>query len=176
MHIRGRPASRAPLCPDIAAGRHRRLAIDFEDPPLVPTSPGAPAHAPDESSPRYPGWRVVFACFVMATLVWGFGFYGHGFYLAELQRRHGWPASLMGGASTLYYLVSALLVVFISDAIRRFGVRACVLTGAFALAGSVAALPFIAEPWQLVAAYLVMAFAWATMSLGAINNDPGAVV
>ena len=60
-------------------------------------------------------------------------------------------------------------MVFISDAIRRFGVRACALTGAFTLAGSVAALPFITEPWQLVAAYLVMAFAWATMSLGAIN-------
>jgi MFS family permease len=116
---------------------------------------------------------VVFACFVMAALMWGFGFYGHGFYLAELQRSHGWPTSLIAGASTLYYLFSALLVVFISDAIRRFGVRACVLMGAFTLAGSVAALPFITEPWQLVAAYLVMAFAWATMSLGAINNILG---
>ena len=92
-------------------------------------SPQQPVPLPplDESSPRYPGWRVVFVCFVMATLCWGFGFYGHGFYLAELQRRHGWPASLIGGASTLYYLVSALLVMFINDAIRRFGVRACVL-------------------------------------------------
>jgi MFS family permease len=105
--------------------------------------------------------------------MWGFGFYGHGFYLAELQRSHGWPTSLIAGASTLYYLFSALLVVFISDAIRCFGVRACTLTGALTLAGSVAALPFITEPWQLVAAYLVMAFAWATMSLGAINNILG---
>jgi MFS family permease len=113
---------------------------------------GAAADVRDESSPRYPGWRVVFACFVMAALVWGFGFYGHGFYLAELQRRHGWPAALISGASTLYYLVSALLVVFSADAMRRFGVRACVLTGAFALAGSVAALPFVEAPWQVVAA------------------------
>ena len=126
-------------------------------------------HTPDESSPRYHGWRVVFACFVMAMLVWGFGFYGHGFYLAELQRLHGWPASLIGGATTAYYLLSALLVIFINDAIRRFGVGACVLVGAVSLAGSAAALPFVAEPWQLFAAYLVMAFAWATMSLGAIN-------
>ena len=110
------------------------------------TSIDATADVTDEASARYPGWRVVLVCFVMAVLVWGFGFYGHGFYLAELQRRHGWPASLMGGASTLYYLVSALLVVFIADAMRRFGVRACVIAGAFALAGSVAALPFVAEP------------------------------
>jgi MFS family permease len=127
----------------------------------------------DEASASYHGWRVVLACFVMAALVWGFGFYGHGFYLAELQRRHGWPASLMGSATTLYYLLSALLVVFIADAIRRFGARACTLAGALALAGSVAALPFVETPWQLVAAYVVMALAWATMSLGAINTILG---
>jgi len=126
-------------------------------------------HTLDETSPRYHGWRVVFACFVMAMLVWGFGFYGHGFYLAELQRLHGWPASLIGSATTAYYLFSALLVIFINDAIRRLGAAACVLVGAVSLAGSAAALPFVAEPWQLFAAYLVMALAWATMSLGAIN-------
>jgi MFS family permease len=109
----------------------------------------------------------------MAVLAWGFGFYGHGFYLAELQRLHGWPASLISGASTAYYLLSAVLVAFVSDAIGRLGVRACVLSGAFAFAFSVGALPFIAEPWQLFAAYLVMAFGWASMSLGAINNILG---
>jgi MFS family permease len=126
-----------------------------------------------ESSPRYHGWRVVIACFIMAVLSWGFGFYGHGFYLAELKRLHGWPASLIGGASTAYYLFSALLVVFINDAIGRFGASACVLFGAGALAASAAALPFVAEPWQLFAAYLVMSFGWATMSLGAINTILG---
>src|SRR5262245_46180339 len=88
---------------------------------------GANGEASDEASPRYHGWRVVFACFVMATLIWGFGFYGHGFYLAELQRLHGWPAALISSASTVYYLFSALLVVFINDAVRRFGAAACVL-------------------------------------------------
>ena len=69
----------------------------------------------------------------MAVLAWGFGFYGHGFYLAELQRLHGWPASLISSASTAYYLFSALLVAFVSDAIRRLGVRACVVIGALCL-------------------------------------------
>jgi MFS family permease len=132
-----------------------------------------PAETLDEASVHYPGWRVVVVCFVMAALIWGFGFYGHGFYLAELQRRHGWPAAFIGGASTLYYVVSALLVVFISDAMQRLGVRVCVVAGALALAGSVAAVPFVVEPWQLVAAYVVMSLAWATMSLGAINTILG---
>ena len=127
----------------------------------------------DESSARYYGWRVVAACFVLALLSWGFGFYGHGFYLAELKRLHDWPASLIAGASTVSYLFSALLVVFVNDALRRLGIAACVLFGATALAGSAAALPFVTEPWQLIAAYLVMSFGWATMSLGAINNILG---
>lgn len=109
----------------------------------------------------------------MATLCWGFGFYGHGFYLAELQRLHGWSSSLISGASTVYYLCSALLVVFVNDVIRRAGARASVAAGALALATSAALLPFVVEPWHLFAVYLVMALGWATLSLGAITNILG---
>jgi MFS family permease len=109
----------------------------------------------------------------MAFVCWGFGFYGHSFYLVELQRLHGWPATLVSSASTLYYFVSALLVVYISDAIRHLGARGCVLVGALSFALATAALPFIATPVQLFAAYLVMAIGWATMSVGAITNILG---
>lgn len=127
----------------------------------------------DERSASYPGWRVVAVCFAMAVVCWGFGFYGHAFYLAELQRLHGWPTSLVASATTAYYFVSAVLVVFISDAIRHLGARACVLIGSFAFAVSAAALPFIATPVQLFAVYLLMAVGWATMSVGAITNILG---
>ncbi len=56
--------------------------------------------ASDETSPRYAGWRVVAACFVVAVFCWGFGLYGHGVYLVELQRLHGWPASLIASAAS----------------------------------------------------------------------------
>jgi MFS family permease len=138
----------------------------------MPTVPVA-SSAIDEGSLRYPGWRVVAACFLMATVCWGFGFYGHAFYLAELRRLHDWPASLISGATTVYYFCSALLVVFINDAIRRLGVRRSVLAGLIAFAAAVAALPFAAEPWQVYALYLLMAIGWATMSVGAITNILG---
>ena len=121
----------------------------------------------------YPGWRVVAVCFAMAVVCWGFGFYGHAFYLAELQRLHGWPTSLISSATTAYYFVSAVLVAFISDAIRRLGARSCVLIGSLAFAVSVAALPFIVTPVHLFAVYLLMAVGWATMSVGAITNSLG---
>ena len=47
------------------------------------------------------------------------------------------------------------------------------LAGAGAMAFALAALPFITEPWQLFASYGVMAFAWATLSVGAITNILG---
>jgi MFS family permease len=126
-----------------------------------------------ESSRRYFGWRVVAALFVIAVLAWGFGFYGHAVYLAELQRLHGWPTSLIASASTMYYLASAILVIFVNDVIRRLGARRCILFGALCFAISIAALSQVTKPWQLFGAYFVMALAWATMTLGAITNILG---
>ena len=111
-----------------------------------------PPSETDESSLRYPGWRVVGVCFAMAVVCWGFGFYGHAFYLAELRRLHGWPTAVISSATTAYYFISAVLVAFISDAVRRLGARACVLIGAGSFAASVAALPFITEPAHLLGA------------------------
>jgi MFS family permease len=116
---------------------------------------------------------VVLVCFAMALVCWGFGFYGHAFFLVELQRINGWPTSLISSATTAYYFTSAVLVAFISDAIRRLGARACVLAGAYAFAAASAALPFVAEPVQLFAVYLLMAVGWAGMSVGAITNILG---
>jgi MFS family permease len=131
---------------------------------------GSAASVVDEASRRYAGWRVVLACFAMAVYAWGFGFYGHGIYLVELNRAHGWPAVLIAGASTVYYLFSALLVVFVSDAVRTFGPRRFALIGIVFLAVATALLAVIDAPWQLYGAYLLMACGWAAMSAGGITN------
>ena len=127
----------------------------------------------DETSPRYRGWRVVLVCFVMALFAWGLGFYGHGVYLAELQRLYGWPAGVISGGTTLYYLVSGTLIIFISDAIRRIGPRRLVVGGTLCLACAAALIGQVTAPWQVYAVYLLMAFGWAAMSGGAINNIIG---
>jgi len=131
------------------------------------------ADAAAESSPRYAGWRVVGACYLAAVFCWGFGLYGHGVYLTELNRLHGWPTAWISGAVTVFYLFTALLVVFISDAIARLGPRRVMLTGACCFGGAVASLAFIAELWQLYLVYLLMAVGAATMHVGAITNVVG---
>ncbi len=126
--------------------------------------------AEHELSYRYRGWRVVAGCFLMATFGWGLGFYGHSVYLAELTRLHGWPAGPISTASTLYYLVSALLVIFVSDAIHRFGPQPVVLTGIASFAISATAIGCATSKAHIFAAYLVMSIGWATLTLAAITN------
>jgi MFS family permease len=117
----------------------------------------------EESSLRYPGWRVVAACFLVALFIFGFGLYGHAIYLAELQRLHAWPTSLVSAASTLSFLVGALLAAFTSDAMDRMGPRRLILSGMSALAVSTTLLAFTIAPWQLFTAYILMSFGWAGM-------------
>src|SRR3954453_20941880 len=101
----------------------------------------------------------------MALACWGFGLYGHGVYLAELQRLHGWPPSLIAGASTATYLLNAILVIFTHNALARFGARRFVLFGVAALALAIVLLALARQPWQVYAAYLAMSFGWLGLGL-----------
>src|SRR5438552_5376793 len=94
----------------------------------------APGHISGETSATYEGWRIVAVCFLVATFGWAFGFYGQSVYLAELHREHGWPAALISGATTFFYLFGALVVVFVSEAVKKFGPRNCLIAGACATA------------------------------------------
>ena len=127
----------------------------------------------DESSARYEGWRIVAVCFLVATFGWAFGFYGQSVYLAELHRQHGWPASLISGATTFFYLFGAAIVVFVSEAVRKFGPRNCLVAGTFATAAAAISLGLVNAPWQLYLANAALAFGWAGMSLGMITNTLG---
>jgi MFS family permease len=132
-----------------------------------------PPPAIDETSVRYDGWRIVAVCFLVATFGWAFGFYGQSVYLAELHRIHGWPTSLISTATTFFYLFGALLVAFVSEAIRAFGPRNCMLAGVLVMASAVALIGQVAAPWQLYAVNALLAFGWAGTSLGMITNTLG---
>jgi MFS family permease len=117
----------------------------------------------DETSLRYAGWRVVAVCFLLALFTFGFGLYGNGVYLTELQRLRGWPAPLISGAVTLSFLISNALGIFTSELIARLGLRRLVLCGIAALAASTILIAVAREPWQLYGAFVLMAFGWTGM-------------
>ena len=119
----------------------------------------------DETSPHYAGWRVVLACFLVALFIFGFGLYGHGVYVAELQRLRGWPADLVSGASTLTFLLSSIFAMFTNELLTKFGPKRLVLLGITALAASTILLAFATKPWQLYAAFILMSLGWTGMGV-----------
>ncbi|MGH6709722.1 MAG: MFS transporter [Bradyrhizobium sp.] len=127
----------------------------------------------DETSLRYDGWRIVLVCFLLATFGWGLGFYGQSVYVAELQRLRGWPASLISLGTTFFYLSGAALVAFVSEAIKAFGPRNCMIAGICTMAIAAVTIGQVREPWQLYFANAVLAFGWAGTSLGLITNTLG---
>src|SRR5262249_3224621 len=127
----------------------------------------------DETSLRYEGWRIVAVCFLVATFGWAFGFYGQSVYLAELHRARGWSTSLISGATTFFYLFGALIVVFVSETVKKFGPRNCLLAGACATAVAAIGLGQVRESWQRYFGNAMLAFGWAGMSLAMITNTLG---
>lgn len=117
----------------------------------------------DESSLRYRGWRVVLACFLIAFFMFGFGLYGQGIFLAELQRAHGWPGTLISAASTLSFLLTSAFIVFTDELLVRLGPRYLVLCGLVALGASTSLLALATAPWQLFVAYALMSVGWTGM-------------
>ena len=152
----------SPLAKTCQRPNNERTALDASTP-----------HTVDEGSLRYEGWRIVAVCFLVATFGWTFGFYGQSVYLAELHRAYGWPASLVSGATTFFYLFGAGVVVFVAEAVRKFGPRNCLIAGTCATALAAIGIGQVNSPWQLYLADAVLACGWAGMSLGMINNTLG---
>ena len=125
-------------------------------------------HAAARTSEFRLGWPVVLACFCTATFAWGFGFYGQSVYLAELQHAHGWPASLIASATTVYYLAGALLLAQVHRALAWVGPRMLLAGGAVILGLGAIGLSQAQVPWQLFACSLVMAAGWACTTTTAI--------
>jgi MFS family permease len=131
-----------------------------------------------ESSIRYPGWRVVIGCFTMTLFGFGFGFYGHSVYLAELTLRAGSDApkiaiSTVSAAVTAYYLSAALLMVFVSDVVAWLGPRLFAAVGAVMLAISLLLIARIKSPADVFIAYIAMAPAFAMLTNAAVANIVG---
>ena len=127
----------------------------------------------NEQSRSYRGWRIVAVCFAVAAFAWGFGFYGQGVFLAQLTELRGWSLSLVSGAVTAFYFVSAFMVAFVADWIARFGAPRVVAGGLVAIGASVFALGIVEQPWQLYLVFLLMSVGWASTSVGAISNIVG---
>lgn len=118
----------------------------------------------------YHGWLVVAAAFLIAFFGFGLGFYGPGVYLLGLSVRRGWSVGALVPAITAYYAFGATLLFFwVGPLFDRCGARRVVTSGVAAMAAGLVLLTVTTQPWQVYAAFAIMAIGWATMSGAAIN-------
>jgi MFS family permease len=122
------------------------------------------------ASPLFYGWRIVAACFVIASIAWSLGLFGASVYLHSVSEMRGWPIGLISAAITCFYLVSASASPFIGTAIGRFGPRTLVRVGALCLALGVASIGQIDRPWQIYVSFLTLGLGWASLSSTAIST------
>ncbi len=114
------------------------------------------------------GWRMVAVCLIAALVANALGLFGAGVYLHQLVETRGWPTGLVSGAITLFYVVSALLLIPVGGIIGRVGPRAVFAAGTTAMCLGVAGVGRVEAPWQTYLAFLVMGIGWACLSMTAV--------
>ena len=129
----------------------------------APTGDASCASSRAASAPFY-GWRVVAVCFVTAAFAWGLGLFGASVYLKAVTAARGWSVSLVSGAVTGFYLVSAIAAAAVGRGIDRWGARTTMIGGTLALSLGVASVGLVSSPWQLYLAFLVMGVGWSCLS------------
>jgi len=105
----------------------------------------------------------------VAVFGWGVGFYGPSVFLRTLHESRGWEISTISAAITTHFLLSALLIVYLPEAHRRFGVARVTQAGAAFAALGVIAWANAQQSWQLFPAALLSGIGWAATSGAAIN-------
>jgi MFS family permease len=114
------------------------------------------------------GWRIVGACMLCSLVGNALGLFGTGVYLHQIVTANGWTTSVVSGAVTMFYLVSALLLIPVGSGIRNIGPRPIVAISGVALAGGVILIGRATSPWEAYFAFLSLGVGWAGLSLTAV--------
>lgn len=115
------------------------------------------------------GWYVVAGTFVLAIFGWGVGFYGPPIYLQMVVQRTGWSVALVSTATTLHFLVGAVVVANLPRLYRLTGVPVLTVAGAVLLATGVVGWSVADQPWHLFIAALLTGTGWVAMGAAAVN-------
>jgi Major Facilitator Superfamily len=110
------------------------------------------------------GGKVVAVAFMVATCTFGVGYYGPAIFLNVLHEERGWPVSIISGAITVHFLVSAVFVARLPDAHRRFGIATTTQAGVATLVIGMLFWSLAGEPWQLFIAATLSGAGWAATS------------
>lgn len=112
---------------------------------------------------------MAWAAFTLAVFAWGIGFYGPSVFIQTLHTTRGWPISQVSSAVTFHFMASAILIAFLPDLHRRFGIAPATFAGAVLTAVGLAGWSGASQPWQIFPAAFASGAGWALTSGAAIN-------
>lgn len=114
---------------------------------------------------KFPGWRVVTGSFIVLTVTAGLGFYGLAVFLNAFSRERGWDVASVSLATTIFFLVSGAVGVWVARLIARTDVRYAIVGGGVVGALALAVLGQVQQKWQLYLVYCVFALGSAAAGL-----------
>ncbi len=116
----------------------------------------------------YYGWWIVGACLLVAAIGNALGLFGAGVYLRAIVETTGWTTGSVSGAITLFYLVSAVLLIPVGSGISHIGPRPFIVAGGLAMAAGVAGIGHVDRPWHVYVLFALMGIGWACLSTTAV--------
>lgn len=124
----------------------------------------APARG-DNDRGSFPGWWVVWGCFIVLLTTSGLAFYGLAVYLNAFSKEQDWPLSSISLATTVFFVVSGVVGVWVARIIAHHDVRYSLVGGGVVGALSLLALGRVDQQWQLFAVYTFFAIGFAAAGL-----------
>ena len=121
------------------------------------------------SSKIFYGWRVVTACFVIASFAWGLGLFGSSVYLQAVTAARGWSVAQVSSAITVFLVTSAVIQRPLGRSIGVHGPRPALLAGAVSMVVSVVSIGLVDSLWQLYPCFVLLGVGWATLSTTGIS-------
>lgn len=115
------------------------------------------------------GWYITGVCMVIATLAWGFGFYGLGVYVRALSAREAWSPTVVSSCVGIYFLLGAIISTYVGGVIDRRGPRLVLTVGTLAFTVGIAGLALVRELWQLAVPFLLMSVGWGCLTVTALG-------
>ena len=117
------------------------------------------------ASDKFPGWRVVTGSFIVLTVTAGLGFYGLAVFLNAFSRERGWDVASVSLATTIFFLVSGAVGVWVARLIARTDVRYSIVGGGIVGALALVVLGQVQHKWQLYLVYCFFALGSAAAGL-----------
>ncbi len=109
-------------------------------------------------------------CFVVLATAAGLGFYGLAVYLNAFSRERGWDVASVSLATTIFFLVSGAVGVWVARLIARYDVRYAIVGGGVLGSAALVVLGQVREPWHLFVVYSVFAVGFAGAGLVPITT------